>query len=192
MKTGSAMAGLALAGLAAAWPGPWHSATRVATVRLGVRVVATTAQLRKALGVDAEKGALALEVEPDGPAARAGLQAADVLTRVAGQPVGDAGDILAVLADRKAGAEVSVEYVRDRAVRTATVTLTAARPPRMGFGGWWFPAPGFEEPESLPRAWRRFQDRIERELEELDQRLRRLEKDPGVDRTSEPRCRPAG
>ena len=178
------MAGLALAGLAAAWPGPWHSATRVATVRLGVRVVATTAQLRKTLGVDAEKGALALEVEPDGPAARAGLQAADVLTRVAGQPVGDAGDILAVLADRKAGAEVSVEYVRDRAVRTATVTLTAARQPRMGFG--------FEEPESLPRAWRRFQDRIERELEELDQRLRRLEKDPGVDRTSEPRCRPAG
>ena len=58
-------------------------------------MVATTAQLRKALGVDAEKGALALEVEPDGPAARAGLQAADVLTRVAGQPVGDAGDILA-------------------------------------------------------------------------------------------------
>jgi len=74
-----------------------------------------------------------------------------VLTRVAGQPVGDAGDILAVLADRKAGAEVSVEYVRDRAVRTATVTLTAARQPRMGFGGWWVPAPGFAEPESLPR-----------------------------------------
>src|SRR5438093_1114070 len=185
MKTGIAMAGLALVALAAAWPGPWPPSARVAAVRLGVRVIATTAQLRRTLGVEAAKGALALEVEPDGPAARAGLQAGDVLTRVGGKPVGDAGDILDVLADRKAGAEVPVEYVRERAVRTATVTLAAARQRRMGIGGWWFPVPG-EEPEDLPRAWRRFRDRIERELEELDERLRRLEKNPEVDRTAAP------
>jgi len=185
MKTGIAMAGLALVALAAAWPGPWPPSARVAAVRLGVRVIATTAPLRRTLGVDTGKGALALEVEPDGPAARAGLQAGDVLTRVAGKPVGDAGDILEVLADRKAGAEVPVEYVRDREVRTATVTLAAARQRRMGIDGWWFP-------EGLPRAWRRFQDRIERELKELDERLRRLEKHPEVDRTSEQRCRPVG
>src|SRR5881409_495262 len=168
MKTGIAMAGLALVGLAAAWPGPWPPSARVAAVRLGVRVIATTAQLRRTLGVDTGKGVLVLEVEPDGPAARAGLQAGDVLTRVAGKPVGDAGDILEVLADRKAGAEVPVEYVRDREVRTATATLGAARQRRMGIRGWWFAVPGFEEPEGFPRAWRRFQDRIERELKELD------------------------
>src|SRR5438067_13193646 len=116
MKTGIAMAGLALVALAAAWPGPWPPSARVAAVRLGVRVIATTAQLRRTLGVDTGKGVLVLEVEPDGPAARAGLQAGDVLTRVAGKPVGDAGGILEVLAEWKAGAEVPVEYVRDREV----------------------------------------------------------------------------
>jgi len=172
----------ALAGLVAA--GPWPPAARVAAVRLGVRVVATTAQLRKTLGVERSKGALVLEVESDGPAARAGVQAGDVLTQVAGKPVGDAAEILDALAGRKAGAEVPIGYVRDREARTATVTLAPAPRRRMGFGGWWFPVPEFGEPESLPRAWQRFQDRIERELRDLDERLRKLEKSPGVDRTA--------
>src|SRR5919197_4281683 len=48
-------------------------------MRLGLRVVATTAQLRKTLGIRAKKGALVLEVEPGGPAAKGGVQAGDVL-----------------------------------------------------------------------------------------------------------------
>src|SRR2546428_7679418 len=93
MKTGTVMAGLALAGLAAAWPGPWHPGTRVAAVRLGVRVVATTAQLRKTFGVNAGKGALALDVEPDGPAGRAGLQAGGALDAAPRRAVGGARGI---------------------------------------------------------------------------------------------------
>src|SRR5439155_6735496 len=169
VRRGIAMA--ALAGLVAA--GPWPPAARVAAVRLGVRVVATTAQLRKTLGVERPKGALVLEVESDGPAARAGVQAGDVLTQVAGKPVGDAAEILDALAGRKAGAEVPIVYVRDREARTATVTLAPAPRRRMGLGGWWFPVPEFGEPEGLPRAWQRFQDRIERELRDLDERLRK-------------------
>jgi len=178
VRTAIATAALALAaGLAAAGPGPWRPPTRVAAVRLGVRVVGTTAQLRKALGVGADKGALVLEVEPAGPAARAGLQAGDVLTDVGGTPVGDAEDILQALTDRKPGADVPLQYVREREVRTATVTLAAAPERRSGF-------PWFEGPEGLPRAWRGFQDRIERQLKDLDERLRRLEEHPGLDRTN--------
>src|SRR5437899_1033992 len=186
MKTAIAMAGLALAaGLAAAGPEPWHPLTRVAAVRLGVRVVGTRGQLRETLGVEAGKGALVLEVEAEGPAARAGVQAGDVLTDVAGKPVGNAAEILDALADRKPGAAVPLQYVRDREVRAATVTLAGARQRRTGF-------PWFEQPEGLPRAWRGFQDRIERELKELDERLRRLEEHPGVDRTSSRAFRPVG
>src|SRR3989442_15691656 len=94
MKTAIAMAGLALAaGLAAAGPEPWHPLTRVAAVRLGGRGVGTTAQLRKTLGVEAGKGALVLEVEADGPAARAGLQAGGGLAGVAGKPGGGGGGV---------------------------------------------------------------------------------------------------
>jgi len=178
MKTAIAIAGVALAaGLAAAGPDPWPPWTRPTAVRLGVRVVGTTAQLRKTLGVSAAKGALVLEVASDGPAARAGLEAGDVLTEVAGKPVGDAADILEALAGRKPGNEVPLQYVRDREVRAATVTLAPAPEPRLG-GPW------LRDPEGLPRTWRRFQDRLERELKDLDQRLRRLEERPDVDRTS--------
>src|SRR2546425_9987315 len=105
MKTAIAMAGLALAaGLAAAGPDPWHPSTRVAAVRLEVRVVGTTAQLRKTLGVEAGKGALVLEVEADGPAARAGLQAGGVLAGGAGKPGGDAAEGLRAPGDREPGA----------------------------------------------------------------------------------------
>ena len=178
VKSAIVLAGLAAA--AAALAAPWPPATRIAAVRLGVRVVATTAQLRKALGVEGSHGALVLEVEREGPAARAGLLAGDVLTEVDGKGVGEAADILEALAGRKAGAEVPVSYVRDREGRTATITLAAAPRRRMGLGGWWFPVPELGEPE----GWRRFQDRIERELRELDQRLRKLEKNEGVDRTA--------
>src|SRR2546427_10798634 len=99
MKTAIAMAGLALAaGLAAARPDPGHPSTREAAVRVGVRVVGTTAQLRKTLGVEAGKGALVLEVEADGPAARAGLQAGDGLTDVARKPGGGAAGVLGAVA----------------------------------------------------------------------------------------------
>src|SRR3989442_15499777 len=104
MKTAIAMAGLALAaGLAAAGPDPWHPSTRVAAVRLGVRVVGTTAQLRKTLGVEAGKGALVLEVEADGPAARAGLQAGDGVAGRAGKPGGGAAGVLEAPAQTKPG-----------------------------------------------------------------------------------------
>jgi len=66
MKTGIAMAGLALVGLAAAWPGPWPPSARVAAVRLGVRVIATTAQLRRTLGVDTGKARSLWKWSPTG------------------------------------------------------------------------------------------------------------------------------
>src|SRR5262249_57709997 len=68
------------------------------STELGVRVIATTEQLRTALGVTAPSGALIMEVAPDGPAAKGGLKAGDVVTRVADQTIADAGDILDALA----------------------------------------------------------------------------------------------
>lgn len=146
-----------------------------ASVQMGLRVTPTNEQLRKALGVEGEDGAFVLEVETDGPAAKGGLRAGDVLTRVAGKPVGHAAAVLEVLAERKPGDEVQVEYVRDRQAKLATVTLTAARPRRQQLGRWSFELPNV--PPDVERHMRGFQDRVERQLRELDQRLRRLEKD---------------
>jgi len=173
MRTAIAMAGLALAaGVAAAGAGPWHLSTRVAAVRLGVRVVGSTAQLRKALGVDADRGALVLEVEANGPAERAHLQAGDVITRVAGRPVSNAGDMLDAVAEKKPGDTVSVDYVRDRRAETTAVSLAEGHGLRMG--RWSFGVPGM--PPDINQQLRRFRDRVERQLREFEERLHRLEK----------------
>ncbi len=98
MKEGALCAATA-AGAADEWPFPGQAAS----VHLGLRAVETTAQLRKALGVDADRGALVLEVEANGPAERAHLQAGDVITRVAGRPVSNAGDMLDAVAEKREG-----------------------------------------------------------------------------------------
>src|SRR5437879_12759447 len=71
------------------------------STELGVRVIATTDQLRTALGVTAPAGALVLEVEPEGPAAKGGLKAGDVVTRVGDEAIGDAGHLHAPIPSRK-------------------------------------------------------------------------------------------
>ena len=152
------------------------------STELGVRVIATTDQLRTALGVTAPTGALVLEVEPEGPAAKGGLKAGDVVTRVGDEAVGDAGDILDAIASRKPGSEVPVEYVRSAETQVATVTLGAAQPGRLRFGRWPFQVP-LSAPPRMERELRDLQERFQRRLEDLDARLRQLEKrnDPRAD-----------
>jgi len=148
-------------------------------------VTDTTEQLRKSLGVEADHGVLVMEVQPHGPAERAGLRAGDVLTRVAGERVAGASDVLDALESRHAGDTVPVEYVRGGAPATVSVTLARAAPPRMRVGQWSFPIPGGYSPDDADRELRRFRERVERQLRDLDERLRHLEqRPPDADRTA--------
>lgn len=154
------------------------------SVELGLRVVETTEQLRKSLGVEADRGVLLTEVRPQGPADRAGLRAGDVVTRVAGEPVGNGTDVLDALEEHHPGDEIPVEYVRRGEPASVRVKLARAEPPRMRMGQWSFPIPGGYSPEDAERELRRFRERVERRLRELDERLRHLEERPQADRTA--------
>jgi len=145
------------------------------STELGVRVIATTEQLRTALGVTAPSGALIMEVAPDGPAAKGGLKAGDVVTRVADQTIADAGDILDALANRKPSTDVAVEYVRSAQTQVATVTLGEVRPGRLRIGRWPYQMPLSISPQ-MERELKDLQHRLEQRLQDLDTRLRRLEK----------------
>jgi len=154
------------------------------SVELGVRVVETTDQLRKALGVESDHGVLVTEVRPKGPADRAGLRAGDVVTRAAGEPVETSTDILDALDERHPGDEVPVEYVRQGAPATVHVKLARTEPPRMRMGQWSFPIPGGYSSEDAERELRRFRERVERQLRDLDERLRHPERGAQPDRTA--------
>ncbi len=90
---------------------------------LGVGMAALTPELVTHFGVAGEHGVLVSRVEDDSPAATAGLQVGDVVTRVDGEDVTSTGRLAQAVRGREGGDVVDVEYWRDGKVSTVAVTL---------------------------------------------------------------------
>ena len=61
------------------------------------------------------------------PAADAGLKAGDVITKLNGQPIQDAGDLTRRIGSMKPGDKVELTYLRDGAEKTADLTLASQK-----------------------------------------------------------------
>lgn len=70
-------------------------------------------------------GVRLVSVEPSGPAADAGLRAGDVVLRLAGRPLTEPTDLIALVRKFAPGSVVAVEYQRGGNRQNASVTLTA-------------------------------------------------------------------
>jgi S1-C subfamily serine protease len=90
---------------------------------LGVSLGRLTPQLRQALGIDADAGALVLGLEPGGPADRAGVRVGDVVVSLAGKPVNTVEDLLGGLRRTTPGAQVPITVQRAAARQDLTVTI---------------------------------------------------------------------
>jgi serine protease Do len=90
---------------------------------LGVSLGRLTPQIRQALGVAVESGALVLGVEGGGPAASAGLQPGDVIVGLADHEVGSVEDLLGALRDTDPGQQVSLTLMRAGERREVTVQI---------------------------------------------------------------------
>ena len=76
------------------------------------------------LNVDTvDNGLYVVAVAPGGPAADAGLQRGDVLTRIEGIPATSAEQLLAVTLTHKPGDTVTLAYERERMIRETQLTL---------------------------------------------------------------------
>jgi len=93
--------------------------------RLGVVIQGMDEDLAKALGMDRPHGALVEDVEPDSPAAKAGIKSGDVIVAVDGQNVPHAVDLPRMIAGHKPDTQVRLTVLRDRQSRDVTVTLAA-------------------------------------------------------------------
>ena len=90
---------------------------------LGVYLQDLDRDTQEALELDSRQGALVEDVVEDGPAAKAGMKAEDVIIVFDGKKVSDSGDLREFISDRKAGEEVKVVVVRDGKEKNLTVRL---------------------------------------------------------------------
>ena len=80
---------------------------------LGVQLIDITPELRRHYGAPEDAGVLIAQVMPDSPAAEAGLQVGDVLTRVDGEPVNGPMDLTHRVLSKGDGEPVTVTVLRD-------------------------------------------------------------------------------
>ena len=89
--------------------------------RLGVGIQEVDDALAGTFGLDTPRGALVTSVEPDSPAAAAGLEAGDVIVAFGKRPVETAGQLPSMVAASTPGKAVELEIWRDKASRKVSI-----------------------------------------------------------------------
>jgi serine protease Do len=90
---------------------------------VGVQIQPITKEIADSLGMKETQGALVAEVQPNTPAAKAGIQTGDAILSVDGERLKDARDLSRRVASKSPGAKVRLQVVRDGKERTVDVEL---------------------------------------------------------------------
>ncbi len=105
---------------------------RTGTVRrgwIGVAIQPVTEEISEALSLPEASGALVAQVDKDGPAARAGIRAGDVILSLAGEPVESPRGLARRVAATEIGRTVPVELWRDSERQTVEVEIGLLQDP---------------------------------------------------------------
>ena len=116
-----------------------RSRGRASHGRMGVSIQEVTRDMAEAFGLPKPGGALVNSVEPNGPAARGGIEPGDVILRFDGKPISTSSDLPRLVGIMKPGTRAQVDLWRKGQNRTVTVTIgefqderltSAKQPPR--------------------------------------------------------------
>ncbi len=99
---------------------------KVTRGRLGVGVQSLNQDLAQSFGLDAPHGALISQIEDGTPAHRAGLRTGDVILGFDGERVEDSAMLSRLVAAKKPGDRVQLEFLRDGKRQRIDVALGAA------------------------------------------------------------------
>ena len=109
--------------------------------RIGVAIQEITRALAESFGLERAEGALVSGVEPDGPAARAGVRTGDVITGFDGKPVSTSTDLPRIVSAARPGSDVLMDVVRGGETMQIRITLGEWRDEPEGVGPPQAPAP---------------------------------------------------
>lgn len=101
--------------------------------KIGVVSEPLTKQLGEHYGVAGGKGLLVMEVRADGPAAKAGLKAGDIIIEANGTAVAEANDLARQINAKKEG-DIEITILRDKNRQTLKITPEASK--EMDFPGF--------------------------------------------------------
>ena len=79
--------------------------------------------LRRSVESEADAGLVVVNVEPDSPADRGGVQIGDILLALEGKAVSDPGDVLAALGGDRIGKAIGLRVARGGRAETLSVTV---------------------------------------------------------------------
>jgi len=105
---------------------------KVTRGRIGVQIGEVTKDVAESLGLTRAQGALVQGVEQDGPAAKAGVQAGDVILKFNGVTIDRATDLPRVVGGTKPGTRSTMTVWRKGGLRDLTLTIAELEPDGKG------------------------------------------------------------
>ncbi len=164
---------------------------------LGVSLTDLTPELRQHFGVPDDVGVMVSRVEPDSPAAKAGIKVGDIISGFGGKKVASSWDLTGKVRKMKDGEGAAIEVWRDRKVQNVSATIVEREKPQVdvrAFGPGNFVVPDvnvqidqkkidemvqnmqkrFNSPEFQQRIQR--QADLEKRLQEMEKKLQEMEK----------------
>jgi membrane-associated protease RseP (regulator of RpoE activity) len=142
---------------------------------LGVWTQPLNEEMKKSLGVSADKGAAVMQVTPESAAAKAGLTKNDVITAIDGQAVTTPEELRAAVHKAGAGKEVTIKFQRGKDAKEVKVKLEEMP---FGFGRLHGFTPGMlsDGAFNLPPNFDR--EDVQKLFDELHKRFKDLEETP--------------
>ena len=103
---------------------------RVIRGRIGVTIAPVTKDVAEAIGLGQPRGALVQNVEKDGPADKAGIEAGDIIVKVDGKIVDKSVDLPRIVGAAKPGARSTLQVFRRGSMKDVVVTVAEFEPER--------------------------------------------------------------
>ncbi len=109
---------------------------------LGVVIQKVNSELVKAMKLPTRNGVLIADVDPLGPAKKAGIKRGDLVVKINGRAVDSPGSLRNIVASSGSGGQIRIEYYRGKKLISTSVKLgelpseqTAAKKPSTKLGG---------------------------------------------------------
>lgn len=96
---------------------------RVSRGRIGVQIDVVSKDVADSIGLGKPMGALVRNVESGGPAAKAGVEAGDIITKFDGKPIDKASDLPRIVGSTKPGTKSTLTVFRRGATRDLNLVI---------------------------------------------------------------------